>query len=236
MAEVRDYVWLFPLTGGIIALISLVTPAVSVTLMGLISGSLWFWGLYTYNYGGMYYGTEFVMDSLVLIPSLITTCLLVIGAVLLLVAALNLRRKNLQQVKIGTLSILGGAVILVALLLWLFTVPTFFPLQTYYPGYPGTFWNYIGNSFHSVGFGIIGGFLSAIISFVGAGAARYYSKERVVTIPKEKKIMPSTGEQKPQLKSELKYCPECGAKIEDPNTKFCGKCKFQFKTPEQSSL
>jgi len=236
MTDVKKYIWVFPLIGGIITLISLVTPAVSVNLMGMITASLWFWDLYTWNFTMLSSGTEFVMEPLVLIPSLISTCLLTIGGILLLVTAMRLKRRNLEQVNIETPSILGGVVILIAEIVWLSMVPTFFPLAKYYGSYPGSFWSLYGLSFHTVGFGIIGGFFSTVIAFGGAGAAHYYSKEREVKFPEKKEIAPPTKEPTASETPEQKFCTECGAEIEDPDIKFCGKCGFELKPPALAPL
>jgi hypothetical protein len=181
-------------------------------------------------------GTEFVTEPLVLIPSLVSTCLFIIGGILLLVTAMRLKSRNLEQVNIKTPSILAGVVILIAEILWLSMVPTFFPMTKYYPGYPGTFWTFTYMSFHTVGFGIIGGFLSAVIAFGGAGAAQYYSKEREVKVPDKKDKILLTKEPTTSETPELKFCPECGAEIEDPDIKFCGKCGFVLKPPEIAPL
>jgi len=236
MTEVKKYIWVLPLVGGVIALISLLTPVVSVNLMGMITGSLWMWDLYTYNFAMVSSGTEFVMEPLVLIPSLTSTCLLVIGGILLLTTGMKLKNRNLEQVNVKVPSILAGIVILIAEILWLSMVPTFFPLQRFYSGYPGTFWTYSYMSFHTAGFGLIGGFISTFIAFGAAGAAQYYSKDREVVISDKKEKFPLTKEPTTSETSELKFCPECGAEIEDPDIKFCGKCGFDLKPPELAHL
>jgi len=236
MTDAKKYIWVFPLIGGIITLISLLTPAVSANLMGVITASLWVWDLYTFTFVDTF-GTEFVTEPLVLIPSLISTCLLIIGGILLLTTGMKLKNRNLEQVNIKVPSILAGVVILIAELLWLSMVPTFFPMTKYYgPSYPGTFWSLMGISFHTAGFGIIGGFLSTAIAFGGAGAAHYYSKEREVIVPEKKEITPPIKGPTASETPELKFCPECGAEIEDPNIKFCGKCGFELKTPALAPL
>ncbi|GAH38305.1 unnamed protein product, partial [marine sediment metagenome] len=130
-----------------------------------------------------------------------------------------------------------GVVILIAGIVWLSMVPTFFPLTKYYGiSYPGNFWNFTYMSFHTVGFGLIGVFLSTFIAFGAAGAAKYYSKEREVIVPEKREIAYPTKGPTASETPELKFCPECGAKIEDPEVKFCGKCGFEFKTPEIAPL
>lgn len=159
-----------------------------------------------------------------------------VGGVLLLITAARLKGRNLDQVNIKTPAILGGVVILIAELFWIIAVSLMFPMGRILPLPGATFWNFAGMTLHSPGFGVIGGFLAAGISFIAAGAAHYYSKERKVKIPEKKEVVPTIKEPTPSETPELKFCPECGAEIEDPNIKFCGKCGFEFKAPELAPL
>lgn len=246
MADIRKNIWLIPLVAGILALIAVVTPAASMNVLGMLTANLWFWGLYTYDYTGFFSGTDFIMDPLVLIPSLITTILIALSGVLLVSAGARLKRDSDKLSFVRNFSAISGILILVAEILWLVMVPMFFPMAYYWDtafgsGGPYTFWTWNLGGFmnyplHSVGFGVIGGFIAAGIAFGAVGAASYYSKERPMKAPKEKEGTPIAKEAPPVKESELKFCPECGAEIEDPNIKFCGKCGFEFKTPELSSL
>ena len=102
------------------------------------------------------------------------------------------------------------------------------------PGVTLTFWRLsypyygISLSIHKVGFGVIGGFIAAVLSFLGVGLAQYYSKQRPEIIPKPIEPVLPSEEKGPVTKAELLFCSECGAKIEDPNLKFCGNCGHEF--------
>ena len=202
-----------------------------------IRADLWLWGLYDYNLGGGVVGSDFVMLG----ASVIITVIIALGGILLIGSSIGVR-KNLRNVK--NFSIIAGMLILVAELLWVIIVPTFFPMEQYWgvipPGVTLTFWtfSYMGVSLtlHAVGFGFIGGILAVIIAFGGAGAAKYYSKERDVKVPEKRETVPPTKEPTASETPELKFCPECGAELEDPEIKFCGKCGFEFKTPEIAPL
>lgn len=239
MADIRKNIWLIPLVAGIIALIAVVTPAVSMNLLGMLTASLWFWGLYIYDYTGFFSGTDFIMDPLVLIPSLVTTILITLSGVLLISAAARLKRDSDKLGCVRNFSVISGALTLIAEILWLVMVPLFFPMAYYWDavltGFPYTFWTWNMGFFnyplHSAGFGIIGGFIAAAIAFIAAGVASYFSKERPMKIPEKKEVIPVTKEAPLAKGPELKFCPECGAEIEDPDIKFCGKCGFEFKTP-----
>ena len=52
---------------------------------------------------------------------------------------------------------------------------------------------------------------------------RYTNREEYLEEPTDP-ILPS-GKQKESKPSETtKYCPECGSKLDDPNSKFCSLC------------
>jgi len=239
MTERRKYVWAFPLIAGILAIVALVTPAVYVNLYGMITANLWFWGLYTYNFGGVITGTEFITETMVLVPSIITTAILATGGIVLLVSGILNKSQRFELKTVRNLSLLFGVLFIISQILWLVMVPMFFPMTQFYPP-PGpgeilTFWEIgalgITLPLHNIGFGIIGGFVLAALTFGSAGAAHYYSKERPVKIPEKKEVISPTKEPSPPVKAEFDTCPECGAKIEDPSIKFCGKCGFEFKIP-----
>ena len=246
MTDVKKYVWVIPAIAGIIAIISLLTPVASLNYMGMLSANLWMWDLYVYNFSGAMgpVGTEFVTEPMVMIPSLISTSLIAIGGVGSLITGAIL--KNNDELRKGVIpSALMGVLVIIGAFLWLILVPTNFPMETYFGSVPPgmgtlTFWNLsamgISISLHTVGFGFIGGILAAILAFGGAGAARYYSKEREVMVPEKKEIAYPTKGPTASETPDLKFCPECGAELEDPDIKFCGKCGFDLKPPELAPL
>jgi len=245
MTDVKKYVWVIPIIAGILAIISLLTPVASLNYMGMLSANLWMWDLYIYNFSGVLgpSGTGFVTESMVMIPSLIATSLIAIGGVGCLVTGAIL--KNNDELRKGIIpSALMGLLLIVGELVWLILVPTNFPMTDYFgivpPGGTLTFWNMsfmgISLNLHTVSFGLIGGFLAAIIAFGGAGATNYYSKERDVKVPKKKESISPTKEPIASETPELKFCPECGAELEDTDIKFCGKCGFDLKPPELAPL
>lgn len=236
MAEARNYIWIIPLIAGILAIVSLLAPAAyfNFRFYGYsIMDNLWLWGLYA----APPYGTpvEFVPSPLVMIPSIITTALIAVSGSLLIVFAAKAKGRS-KLLPVRNVSIMAGVLILASEILWLILVPLFFPMEDYWgvvpPGFELTFWSmsYMGMSIsiHNVGFGIIGGIIAAVLSFVGMGTAHYFSKQRPEKIPKT--VVPVTPIEKvePTAKSDFIFCPECGAKIEDPNLKFCGNCGHEL--------
>ncbi len=238
MTETRNYIWIIPLIAGILAIVSLLAPAAyfNFRFYGYsIMDNLWLWGLYAAPpYGSP---VEFVPSPLVMIPSIVTTALIALSGILLIVFAAKAKGRS-ELLPVRNVSIMAGVLILASEILWLILVPLFFPIEAYWgtvpPGMTLTFWTlsypYYGLSIsiHNVGFGIIGGFIAAVLSFIGMGAAHYFSKQRPEKIPKT--VVPATPIEKvePIAKTDFLFCSECGAKIEDPNLKFCGNCGHEF--------
>jgi hypothetical protein len=200
------------------------------------------WNLYTYNIS-LVTGADFITEPMVMIPGLIATILIVIGGVGSLGTGIMLR--NSDKLRKGIVpSALMGIMFIISGLLWLILVPTNFPMGDYFPPAPPggtlTFWAVgfggMNVNLHTVNFGLIGTFITAVLAFGGAGAASYYSKEREVKDLEKKEIVPPTKEPTASETPELKFCPECGAEIEDPDIKFCGKCGFVLKPPELAPL
>ena len=183
MSEIKIKIWVFPVIVGALALLSLITPVASLNFMGVEVANLWMWGLYVYDYGGVVVGTEFVSDPMVMIPSLIATSLIVIAGVGSIVSGLLVRKSDkIRKIVIPTA--LMGILFIAGALVWFVLVPANFPIEAYLgpPPLGGTMdlWslNYMGTStpLHTIGLGLIGGFLAGVLAFGTMGAALYYSK------------------------------------------------------------
>ena len=245
MADMKNYVWVFPIIAGILAFISLIAPAVSMNFLGIVIANFWFWDLYIYSFTGgpVFSGMEFVTEPITMVTNFITTGLLAIGGILLLIIGI-MSKKRLALSKIKTPLILIGLVFIITEILWLIVVPIFFPMAYYWDvvlgPLPYNFWRWTFGFFsyplHNPGFGVIGGFIAAALSFGGAGAAYHYSKEKTREIPKKEKIKTPTPKPSSTEALKLNKCPECGAEIIDPEIKYCGNCGYEFKTPRLDAI
>ncbi|MFW9946664.1 MAG: zinc ribbon domain-containing protein [Candidatus Odinarchaeota archaeon] len=230
MAEAGKHVWIIPLIVGILAIGSLFAPATSMNYMGVVTDVLWMWGFYILNAPTVpEYIAHFIQNPLIITISIVSTALIAVSGLLLIIFAAKKRLRPIRNI-----SIVAAILIIASEILWLIFVSLFFPFNNYsfWSGYPGNFWRFCYYMWcikmHSVGFGIIGGFLAAALAFLGVGLANYYLKERPQKVPKTTKPIVSSEEKGVIAKTELLFCSECGAKIEDSNLKFCGNCGHEF--------
>jgi hypothetical protein len=170
-----------------------------MNFLGILRADLWLWDLYMNNASGIT-RVDFITDSFVLIPSIITTILISISSILLLLGSIQTKRRSYKLKTLRNISIISGAFILFAEILWLIMVPLFFPMTSYWDWFlsaystPYTFWSipllFFSYPLHQAGFGIIGGFLAMGLAFGGAGVAGYHSKERAIKIPEKMRTTP----------------------------------------------
>jgi len=252
MDEPRN-IFIIPLIAGILVIISIFTPATFMTYSGT-RDYLWLWGLYILDAGSDHI-SGFIGE--IIHPSYISSILIGTGGIILIIYAIKLRLGRKEFKNMRDISIFSIILIIVGEILWLILIPLFFPTEDFLglslPGDILSFWrfHYIGDTpLHYIGFGIIGGFIAAGLSFISICATHHYSKEELIKIPRkveviekvkvpEKIVAPERipEAEKPILKSEMiapvttgdfNYCPACGTKIEVPNANFCTECGNQF--------
>ncbi len=248
MDEPRN-IFIIPLIAGILVIISVFTPATFMTYGGT-KDFLWLWGYYVLDDPLLDIHIRGFMGQIIH-PSYISSILIGTGGIVLIVYAIKLRLGRTEFKNMRDISIFTAILIIAGEILWLVLVPLFFPTEDFLglslPGNILSFWrfHYIGDTpLHYIGFGIIGGFIAAGLSFISIGVTHHYSKEELIKIPRkvevtEKIIAPEKmpKAEKPILTSEMiapvttgdfNYCPECGTKIEIPNANFCTECGHQF--------
>ena len=218
MIEKKTYYWAPPLIGGILSLIALATPATYISQMGNYI-YVWMWGLASiklYSYYGYITDTTFTDNMSLLIPSIICSLVVFIGAVALIGSA-NLNRKgarDVQQVK-NTWYFLSSLLIITTAG-WMIAYEVVCRAET-----DLSWWDYM-----DPGFGVIGVFLGAVISLIGTAVSSYMARQKQrVMVPYKQLPM-----QKPQPlpTTTPKFCPMCGNKIENETFKFCSNCGFKL--------
>lgn len=248
MDEPRN-IFIIPGIAGILVIISVFTPATYMTYGGT-KDFLWLWGYYILDDPFLDIHIRGFMGQ-VIHPSYISSILILTCGIVLIVYAIKLRQGRKEFKNMRDISIFTTILIIAGEILWLVLVPLFFPTEDFLglslPGEILSFWrfHYIGNMpLHYIGFGIIGGFIAAGLSFISICVAHHYSKQELIKIPRkvevtekviapekileaEKLILPPKTVA-PITSVELNYCPACGKKIEVPNANFCTECGHQF--------
>lgn len=225
MGEIRNYIWTFPLLGGILTLIALLTPAVYIYEIGDYI-FLWIWGLFSvqihdYYYDTTYNLTTFTDNELILIPSIICSVFIFVGILALFSSSYSFRK----EIKKGNIEknrgLAPSIIIMISTIAWMISMEISFIVG------PGSmsFW-----SAYNVGFGVIGMFLGAIFGMIGYGVSKYMAKQRG-----EVKFLPKKGFQikfssDPTITaSNFNFCPECGQKIISETQRFCMNCRFELR-------
>ncbi|MHA1933108.1 MAG: zinc ribbon domain-containing protein, partial [Promethearchaeota archaeon] len=221
MPENYEYVWLIPLFGGIFTIIAVLTPVASFDMMGL-SWSWWMWALSVMSASGLGSESVFISDVGVIIPSSITTGIMILSMISILTLAAKTRTRKLDTKHFESSSIIIGVIQIGITIYYLVAIDLAFYGGIVIEGVPfpagAHFWEVFNPSF-----GIIGPFLSAFLAFTGAGVFRSYSKRRPDLMSTK---MGTFDEKRPLVKSMegLNFCPECGQKIISGTQRFCVNC------------
>ncbi|MFX1281605.1 MAG: zinc ribbon domain-containing protein [Promethearchaeota archaeon] len=224
MKETYRYIWVFPLIGGILSLIALATPAASL----YESDSyfvLWMWGLLTVQFYdpivGDYSNTAFSDNLYILIPSIILSIIIGLSAIYLISSGITCKRDMKKDTGVKTNWLTPIILIVISTITWTINI------ELVYQFGPSSmsFWEYI-----LPGYGIIGSFIGAGIAGVGYLLFKNIVKIREVIIfnapQKRILILPSTPKQSGFI---TKFCPECGAHVDDEVPNYCTSCGFKLK-------
>jgi uncharacterized paraquat-inducible protein A len=227
MGKAFEYVWSIPLIGGILALIALLTPVASFNVMG-VSWDWWMWTLSVMGVSG--YGTEsvFISDVDFIIPSLITSMVMILSILLLFSIAAKARTRKFDLKNFESISIITGVLLIGTMIYYLIAMDNAFFDGMVIEGVPFPaglrFWEVF-----NPGFGVIGPFLTVVFAFIGAATFRYYSNRREDLFPSK---MESFERKEPieKLVKGVRFCPECGQGNISETQRFCMNCGFDLRT------
>jgi ribosomal protein L32 len=169
----------------------------------------------------------FVSVADFIIISIITTSVVLLSAVNLFILSIKTKMRNLNTKNFILMSIISAVLLICIMIYYIIAMGTAF-----YKGFtldgvpfpPGIrFWIAF-----NPGFGLFLPFISAILSFVGVGLFKSYSKRKDEII---KYKMDATTGYVPYAKQmrSINFCPECGKKILHTGVKFCTNCGFNLK-------
>jgi hypothetical protein len=230
--KTEDYIWVIPLIAGICAVIAILTPTAHFGSGG-VSWDWWMWNFTTLGVYGYPSISLFVPEMDFIIPSIITTSAISLSAVNLFVLSNTTRKKQLYTKDFVLMSTISAVLSISIMVYYAFAIASAFSDGLIIEGVlfpPGFhFWFEFNPSF-----GIIFPFISAVLSFVGVGLFRRYSKQREFSIPSKMDNLPPktyvAKEYKPVSKTleARNYCAECGYKLLRADVNFCTNCGFKL--------
>ena len=228
MAEIKNYIWVVPIIGGIFGIITFLAPVMYMNLSvegTSIDWYYWIWGLTTYSASDPYYGsvskTEFINNNTLLIVSIISIIMITVGVIIQFITGATNKRNINYSIPFMTMN--GISAILLFIGPIIFLVGADWPTTRNTGSPPG----YDVWDFFDVGFGIISPFIGGGISILAIPAHYGIFKYRIEQLGERKQVFKDkvTAIKKP---ISINFCPKCGQKMEFKDFKFCPMCGFKF--------
>lgn len=232
MAEFKDYVWLFPFIGAILVAIGLFTPAAIHHVPGSsITELYWMHGLIILTGGSDGPDIQFVDKLGLLVPGIISLTLLIICTIIMFVSALTHKGKETpgSWIALGIL-LIGVAIYFIAGTALGFAISKMIELDI---KEWVRFWEN-----RTPGFAVIAPFIGGGLAILGAILGKTIGRQEVIikskAIPQVKKPIP-IAETLPSIPNPaledikvVRFCSECGTKIEQIGSAYCSVCGFKF--------
>lgn len=231
MKDLRNFLWVGILLGGIILLISVFTPMSYYIQPGVQSYS-WLWGFGYYNIEGIssefYFWLIFEPFQINLangIVGILLSSATLIGSIKLITMGNNIRMNRIglkeQEVK---LSKIGGLMVIVPII---YVITRYLIVNLYYLflGIEISFvlWGGVSNP----GFAFIGPFIGGALVIISVVASKKITPgEEPIKIGEFKKTITNTPVE--AKIGRRNFCPECGKKLTDKESKFCIHCGFEI--------
>ncbi len=218
-------------------MISLITPAAYYNELGL-KEYYWMWGLYHVDISG--YGTETLLMPLespgrymipIFLSGIFSAFIIFLCSIISIISA-NKVRLNRKDPKVASSTWIGiGLLLIVSSIVYIIAINITmgdyieYVLSQLPNGYIAPdFWDV-----YNPGFGIIGPFLGAAFSIIGAIAIKVAKPKEEISFPAEKKELVKEAPTDESI-TQYKYCPECGQKLLYSESKFCSYCGFELKS------
>ena len=173
--EIRNYIWLAPFVGGLIGIISVLTPAGSVSFAGMVEIDFWMWGMWVQK--GFYGANTIFLSDIFLTVGIGCSVLNFVFSIIIFITANQIRKNSKSIIDTRILWIASGILIILINLTWAVII-TFMNygviidelISSSYP--PSTQYNALIWFYFNVNFGIIGPLITGILAIT----AGKYSK------------------------------------------------------------
>ncbi|MFW9772166.1 MAG: hypothetical protein ACFFEO_08380 [Candidatus Thorarchaeota archaeon] len=122
--ELSSYLWVLPFIGGLIAIISLITPAGYIVESEGNSFKFWIWGMWVskLDRGVVAISNNIFLEGTYLISGIISSFIILTTSVIVMMDALRMRRKKISIENKKNLWTWCGILILIATMLWMIEI------------------------------------------------------------------------------------------------------------------
>lgn len=159
MTDPKDYIYVLPLLGGILTIISVVSPTAYLSIWG-VTIYYWMWGLTTASGMGMS-AIEFNPELISLISGIICSVLIIAFGAMMLLTANKVRKSKEINEDVERLWLIMGVLVIILTIFWIVIVNIFIPDASIF-GTMNSFWGYF-----NPGFGVVGPFIGAGLTITG---------------------------------------------------------------------
>jgi len=234
----KDYIWILPIIGGVLILISFFTPAYYADQI-VIEGYYWMWGLYYVSSVGYGSDTLFIATEEpsrytmpIFFSGLIPAVMILICSIMLIASSNAVRtgRRDIKNVENGWIGM--GFMMIVASIIYIIaidiTMMNFVEYQFeqaygYVPTGMPDLWDV-----YDPGFAIIAPFIGAGLSIDGSIASKTIKPRELPIFVGEKKGI-ITKKPIGEISHQINFCSECGHQLLYSGTKFCSHCGNELK-------
>lgn len=157
--NIKKYLWLVPLSGGILSLLSVFSPA-SYFMVGPIFIHIWMWGLAVNNAGIGFSG-----QIEVLVSGIVFTLFILICSILIIVITIQIKKETRKVDEFKNFWISSGLIVILSSIAWIIMIESV-ALS------PPVWWG-----FFSLGFAVIGPFIAGALLIATVFIDRYLKKK-----------------------------------------------------------
>jgi len=226
----NDYIWILPIIGGVLILISFFTPAFYADQI-VIEEYYWMWGLLYGSEIGYGSDTIFIVTEEpsqywmpIFFSGLIPAVIILIVSIMLIASSNAVRtgRRDIKNVENGWIGM--GFMMIVASIIYIILIDiTGTNLLEYRYVNPRDFWD-----IYDPGFAVIAPFLGSGLSIIGSIASKTIKpREQPIFVGERKGII--TKKPIGEILHQINFCSECGHQLLYGRSKFCSHCGNELR-------